>query len=152
MRQQIEELHTRYIRCIDDDSLEQWPDLFTETCLYKIITRENYDQGLALGLMECHSRGMLRDRVTGLRKINVFEPHRYSHQISGLVIEPAGDYAATCRSNYLVVRTMADGAMTLFSAGVYVDKIRLTPDGARFEERLVIQDSRRVETLLVIPL
>lgn len=152
MRQQIEELHARYIRCIDDDCLEAWPDLFTETCLYKIITRENYDQGLPLGLMECHSRGMLLDRITGLRKINVFEPHRYSHQISGLIVEPIDESSARCRSNYLVVRTMAEGTMTIFSAGVYLDKIVLTPQGAKFEERLVIQDSRRIETLLVIPL
>jgi anthranilate 1,2-dioxygenase small subunit len=152
MREQIEELQTRYIRCIDDDCLEAWPDLFTETCLYKVITRENYDQGLALGLMECRSRGMLQDRVTGLRKINVFEPHRYCHQISGLTIEPIDASSARCRSNYLVVRTMAGGDMTLFSTGVYLDRVVLTPEGARFEERLVVQDSRRIETLLVIPL
>jgi anthranilate 1,2-dioxygenase small subunit len=107
---------------------------------------------MPLSLMECHSRGMLLDRVTGLRKINVFEPHRYSHQISGLVIEPIDERTARCRSNYLVIRTMAEGAMTIFSAGIYQDKVVLTPEGARFEERLVIQDSRRVETLLVIPL
>jgi anthranilate 1,2-dioxygenase small subunit len=94
----------------------------------------------------------MQDRVTGLRRINVFEPQRYLHQISGLTIETAGQDRVTCRSNYLVVRTMADGAMTLFSAGVYLDKIVLDDEGARFEERIVVADSRRIETLLVIPL
>jgi anthranilate 1,2-dioxygenase small subunit len=51
-----------------------------------------------------------------------------------------------------VVRTVSDGTMTLFSAGNYVDKIVLDGGVAKFEERLVIQDSRRIETLLVIPL
>ncbi len=152
LRRRIEALHTRYIQVIDDDRLEEWPGLFTETCLYKIITRENFDQGLPLGVMECRSRGMMQDRVTGLRRINVFEPQRYLHQISGLTIEPAGQNRVTCRSNYLVVRTMSDGAMTLFSAGVYLDKIVLDDDSARFEERIVVADSRRIETLLVIPL
>jgi anthranilate 1,2-dioxygenase small subunit len=152
VRRQIEELHTRYIRAIDDDRLEQWPALFTDQCVYKIITRENFDQGWPLAVMDCRSRGMLEDRVTGVRKINVFEPQRYLHQISGLSIEGIEDGAVRCRSNYLVVRTMSEGAMTIFSAGMYLDRIVLEPGGARFEERIVVADSRRIDTLLVIPL
>lgn len=151
-RRQIEDLHARYIRLIDDDRIEEWPDLFTDYCLYRITTRENFAQGSALGLMECQGQGMLADRVTGLRKINVYEPHRYSHQISGLSIESFDGETAVCRSNYLVIRTMADGDMSIFSAGVYLDKIALDGGEAKFEERIVVADSRRVDTLLVIPL
>jgi anthranilate 1,2-dioxygenase small subunit len=152
LRRQIEELHTRYIRIIDDDRLEEWPALFTETCLYKIITRENYDQGLPLAVMECRSRGMLVDRVTGLRRINVYAPQRYSHQVSGLSVEQLDERTATCRSNYLVVRTTGDGSMILFSTGIYLDKIVLQDGCAQFAERIVVPDSRRIETLLAIPL
>jgi anthranilate 1,2-dioxygenase small subunit len=152
IRRRIEELHSRYIRVIDDDRWEEWPSLFTESCLYKIVTRENFDQGLPLSVMECHSRGMLTDRVTGLRTINVYEPHRYLHQISGLAIESIDANVARCRSNYLVIRTMIDGAMSIFSAGVYLDKVVLGPGEARFEERVAVADSRRIETLLVFPL
>lgn len=151
-RRHIEALHTRYIQSIDEDKLEEWPDLFTEAGLYKIVTRENFDQGLPLAVMECRSRGMMQDRVTGLRRINFYEPQRYLHQISGLAIEAVDDHRVKCRSNYLVIRTTGDGAMTLYSAGVYLDKVVLIGDGAKFEERIVIPDSRRIETLLVIPL
>lgn len=152
LRRQIEALHTRYIQSIDQDKLEEWPALFIETGLYKIITRENFDQGLPLAVMECRSRGMMQDRVTGLRRINFYEPQRYLHQISGLTIDPVDNHTVNCRSNYLVVRTTGDGAMTLYSAGVYLDKVVLNGEGAKFEERIVVPDSRRVETLLVIPL
>ncbi len=152
IQRQIEALQARYIRVIDDGLWEEWPQLFTETCVYKIVTRENFDQGLPLSVMECHSRGMLQDRVTGLRSINVFEPHRYLHQISGLAIENIEGERVRCKSNYLVIRTMLDGSMSIFSAGVYLDKIALSAEGAHFEERLVVADSRRVETLLVLPL
>jgi anthranilate 1,2-dioxygenase small subunit len=152
IRRRIDELQSRYIRVIDDERWEEWPELFTESCLYKIITRENFDQALPLSVMECHSRGMLKDRVTGLRTINVYEPHRYLHQISGLAIVRIDGDIAECRSNYLVIRTMLDGAMSIFSAGVYLDKVVLGPGEARFEERLVVADSRRIETLLVYPL
>jgi anthranilate 1,2-dioxygenase small subunit len=152
IRRRIEELNIRYIRVIDDERWEEWPELFTESCVYKIVTRENFDQGLPLSVMECHSRGMLKDRVTGLRTINVYEPHRYLHQISGLAIESIDSNVARCRSNYLVIRTMIDGAMSIFSAGVYLDKVALDAREARFEERVVVADSRRIETLLVFPL
>jgi anthranilate 1,2-dioxygenase small subunit len=152
VRRQVEALQTRYIRTIDDDRVEEWPGLFAEQCLYKIVTRENFERGLPLAIMECRSRGMLEDRVTGLRRINVYEPQRYSHQTSGLVIERLDQAIVACRSNYLVVRTTGDGTMTLFSCGIYLDKIGMAGEEARFLERIVVTDSRRVETLLAIPL
>ena len=151
VRHQIEALNTRYIRAIDDDALEEWPKLFTERCLYRITTRENFSQNLPLALMECASRGMLEDRVFGYRRVNVYEPQRYTHLLSGLVIEPVDATHVRCRQNYAVIRTMVTGEMMIFSAGVYHDRIVLGAE-AQFEERIVVQESRRVDTLLVIPL
>jgi anthranilate 1,2-dioxygenase small subunit len=151
-RRQIEELNARYIRAIDDDQLEAWPELFSEKCLYRIITRENFDRGFTTPLMECVSRGMLVDRVTGYRRVNIYEPQRYTHMLSGLVLEPIDATHVTCKQNYLVVRTMVMGEMSIFSAGLYLDRVVLSESGAKFEERIVVQESRRVDTLLVIPL
>jgi 3-phenylpropionate/cinnamic acid dioxygenase small subunit len=151
VRHQIEALNTRYIRAIDDDALEDWPKLFTEECLYRITTRENFAQNLPLPLMECASRGMLIDRVFGYRRVNIYEPHRYTHLLSGLVIEPIDATHMRCRQNYAVIRTMVTGEMTIFSCGAYHDRIVLG-DEALFEERIVVQESRRVDTLLVIPI
>lgn len=152
VRRQIEELNTRYIRAIDDDQLEAWPELFTEQCLYRIVTRENFDRGFVLPLMECASRGMLVDRVTGYRRVNVYEPQRYTHMLSGLVLQVIDTTHVSCKQNYLAIRTMVTGEMTIFSTGVYLDRVVLGADGAKFEERIVVQESRRVDTLLVIPL
>ncbi len=151
-RRQIEELNTRYIRAIDDDQLEAWPELFTEHCLYKIITRENFARGFSLPLMECAGRGMLQDRVTGYRRVNVYEPQRYTHMVSGMTLERLDPTHIACKQNYLVVRTMITGEMMIFSTGVYLDRVVLVAQGAKFEERIVVQESRRVDTLLVIPL
>ena len=52
-----------------------------------------------------------------------------------------------------MIRTMRDGRMDLFAAGVYLDRLREDTDGSlRFVERLVICDSSRFDTLLAIPL
>jgi 3-phenylpropionate/cinnamic acid dioxygenase small subunit len=151
VRRQIEALNTRYIRAIDDDAVEEWPKLFTEECLYRITTRENFSQNLPMPLMECTSRGMLVDRVFGYRRVNVYEPQRYTHLLSGLVIEPIDATHVRCKQNYAVIRTMVTGEMMIFSAGIYHDRIRLGAE-ALFEERIVVQESRRVDTLLVIPI
>lgn len=151
-RRMIEDLHARYVRCIDDDRLEAWPDLFTDPCRYQITTRENITRKLPLGLLECTSTGMLRDRIEALRRVNVYEPHTYSHHVSALEVTLRDDGAFAVRSNYLVVRTTAEGEMTLFSAGVYADIIELDGEAARFRERIVIAESRRIDTLLVLPL
>ncbi len=149
---QIEELNTRYIRAIDDDTLEAWPELFTEKCHYKITTRENFARGLSMPLMEATSRGMLIDRVTGYRRVNIYEPQRYTHMLSGLALDRIDATHVACRQNYLAIRTMITGEMTIFSAGIYLDRVVLGADGVKFEERIVVQESCRVDTLLVIPL
>jgi anthranilate 1,2-dioxygenase small subunit len=148
----ISGLHATYVRLIDDDRLEAWEELFAEPCRYQITTRENVERKLPLGLLECTSRGMLRDRIEALRRVNVYEAHTYSHQISGLAVEPRDDGTFAARSNYLVIRTTADGEMMLFSAGVYADVIVIDGTTAKFRERIVIAESRRIDTLLVRPL
>ncbi len=151
VRQQIEALNTRYIRAIDDDALEEWPKLFTDPCFYRIVSRENFSRNMPLSVMECASRGMLEDRVTGYRRVNVYEPQRYTHLLSGLVIEPVDATHVRCKQNYTVIRTMITGEMIVFAAGVYLDRVVLGAE-AQFEERIVVQESRRIDTLLVIPL
>ena len=151
-RDLVEDLHARYVRLIDDDKLEAWEELFSEPCRYQITTRENVERNLPLGLLECTSRGMLRDRIESLRRVNIYEAHTYTHQISGLTIEEGADGTISARSNYLVIRTTGDGEMQLFSAGVYADIIAIDGGRATFRERIVIAESRRIDTLLVRPL
>ena len=55
-------------------------------------------------------------------------------------------------ANFLVVRTMQEGDMTLFAAGRYLDQVRLTDVGWKFARKDVVLDSRQIDTLLAIPL
>jgi anthranilate 1,2-dioxygenase small subunit len=153
MERRIRHLHDRYIRIIDDERLDEWPGLFTVNGVYEITTRENHARGLPLAIMSCHGRGMMLDRVTGYRRINVYEPHRYHHQLSGLECEQLADGGIRATCGFLVVRTMHTGATTIFATGVYHDVIVEDEDGAlRFACRRAITDSRQTDTLLVIPL
>jgi anthranilate 1,2-dioxygenase small subunit len=152
LQARINQLHNRYVRVLDDDRIEQWPALFTPDGVYEITTRENRALNLPLALMSCHGRNMMLDRITGLRKINVYEPHSYRHMICGLEITGT-DNGISCVSNFQVVRIMHSGAMSLFATGVYEDRIVESAQGElQFAQRMVITDSRQTDTLLVIPL
>jgi 3-phenylpropionate/cinnamic acid dioxygenase small subunit len=148
----VERLIARYAAAIDEDRIEEWPRFFAERCRYQIITRENYERGLPVGIFTADSRGMLEDRVASLREANIYEAQRYRHVVSpSLVLEAAGGIVRAA-TNYQVIRILQDGTMTLFSTGRYLDRIALASPEPLFEERLVICDSRRVDTLLAIPL
>jgi anthranilate 1,2-dioxygenase small subunit len=148
----IERLEARYAAAIDDDRLEAWPDFFAEPCRYQIITRENYDKKLPVGIFFANSRGMLVDRVRSLREANIYEAQHYRHILSPtLVLAHKGDALVT-QTNYQVLRITAEGATALFSCGRYLDRILIGGERPLFAEKLVICDSRRIDTLLAIPL
>jgi anthranilate 1,2-dioxygenase small subunit/terephthalate 1,2-dioxygenase oxygenase component beta subunit len=149
----IQDLLARYIAAIDDDRLEAWPDFFTEQCRYLVTTSENFAQGLPLGLIYATSRAMLRDRVRSLREANVYEAQRYRHIVGPPLIAPAEADCVLAQSNFAVIRTMHTGETTVFASGRYHDRIALTEEGGPlFVEKTVVLDSRRIDTLLAIPL
>lgn len=151
-RLEIETLYTDYAACLDGDVLERWPEFFTEQCHYRVTSAENYEAGLPLGLIYATSQNMLRDRVSALREANIYEPQRYRHLISGIRIGGENAGALDVTANFLVVRTMQDGGMTLFGAGHYVDSIARADSGWKFAQKIVVLDSRLIDTLLAIPL
>jgi 3-phenylpropionate/cinnamic acid dioxygenase small subunit len=147
------ELNAAYARAIDDEQFEQWPELFADPCLYKVTTAENVARGFESGIMYADSRAMLQDRVSALRKANIYERQRYRH-IVGLPHVTGRDGAATdVETPFLIVRIMGDGTMALFATGCYRDKVAADDTGAlRFAERIVVCDGGRFDTLVAIPL
>jgi 3-phenylpropionate/cinnamic acid dioxygenase small subunit len=150
----VENLLARYVHAIDNDQLEAWPDFFVEQARYRITTAENQERGLPLSLVYADSRAMLRDRVNALRHANVYEAQRYRHTISSVLVERIDMHAARAVSAFQVVRIMHSGETMLFASGRYLDRIRIAGEAgiAQFEERIVVIDSRRVDTLMAIPL
>ena len=148
----VARLMMQYVHAIDNDQLERWPQCFTENCIYQIIPRTAFEQGHPIGVWYCDNRGMLEDRVSSIREVNVYEPHVYRHIIGPTEILEFTDGAYNAQTSYIVVRTMHDGEMTVFSAGRYVDEIVVAQDEALLRRRIVVTDSARFDTLVVIPI
>ena len=145
-------LNSDYAACIDADRLEDWPDFFTDDCLYKITTADNHRRGYAAGMIYADSRAMLRDRVAALREANIYERHAYRHIVGMPRIDAAAAGTISAETPFLVVRTMRDGRMDIFAAGRYLDRVADSGGSLCFAERIVVCDSPRFDTLLAIPL
>jgi anthranilate 1,2-dioxygenase small subunit len=151
-RLELDALYADYAHCLDNDALEDWPEFFTEDCYYRITSAENFEAGLPIGIVYATSKAMLVDRVMALRKANIYEPQRYRHIIGAIKIgaEEPGGLAVV--ANFIVVRIMQDGAMSVFAAGRYIDRIVRQGDAGKFARKDVVLDSRQIDTLLAIPL
>jgi anthranilate 1,2-dioxygenase small subunit/terephthalate 1,2-dioxygenase oxygenase component beta subunit len=148
---EVERLHARYAQAIDEDRLEDWPDFFTERGVYRVTTAENEERGLPAPVLYAESRAMMHDRVASLRHANIYEPQRYRHLVSATLVERIDAAHARSVSHFQVIRILQDGEATLYASGRYLDRIALAGE-PKYEERVVVCDSRRFDTLLAIPL
>ena len=151
-RLELEALYTDYVHCLDADEIERWPDFFTEDCFYRITSAENYEGGMPLGMIHATSRNMLTDRVSALRQANIYEPQRYRHLVSSIKIIKDREDTLDLMANFLVVRTMQEGDMTIFGAGCYLDQVQRRDGLWKFARKTVVLDSRQIDTLLAIPI
>jgi anthranilate 1,2-dioxygenase small subunit len=148
----IARLHADYCSIIDSDRLEEWPGLFVEDCVYRVTTADNDRDGFVVGMIDASSRGMLVDRISALRQANIYERHRYRHILGQpAIVEERAD-EGRCETSFLIVRIMHGGETSIFATGLYRDRYRIVDGAARLVERIVVCDSPRIDTLLVIPL
>lgn len=152
LKLKVEDLNARYAQAIDEDKLEAWPDFFIEHGRYRVTTAENFERGLPLAMIYATSRAMLRDRVRSLRDANVYEAQRYRHVIGPPLVTAGEGGAASAQTSFMIARIMHTGETTLFATGRYHDRVVLADGEARFAEKVVILDSRLIDTLLAIPL
>jgi anthranilate 1,2-dioxygenase small subunit len=149
---QIEALLRDYCHALDDGEVDRWSGFFQDQATYQITTRENLARGYPLGIMLCEGRGMMRDRIKALQTANIFESHTYCHLWGAPDVRPEIEGRWSVRSNFAVYRTMYSGDQSLFATGKYLDVVDTTGAQALFAERIVVIDSRQVDTLLVYPL
>jgi 3-phenylpropionate/cinnamic acid dioxygenase small subunit len=150
---EIAALNAACAQALDSGNLDDWPRFFLDRCLYKVTTADNFEKGYQAGLIYADSRAMLVDRITALREANIYERQRYRHILGMPLIGAEADALVAAETSFLVVRTMRDGQMMVFAAGVYRDTLCRDETGAwRYAERIVVCDSQRIDTLLAIPL
>lgn len=102
------QLNALHAELIDDDRLEEWPDLFEDKCRYSVISAENHNRSLNLAAVFCDSRGMLVDRVVSLRRANIFPAHAYRHILGPTRVVSSNEQIISAQTNYVVLMTRND--------------------------------------------
>jgi anthranilate 1,2-dioxygenase small subunit len=152
LRLEIEALYARSAELLDEGPISAWPSLFTQDGGYRIVTRENVDQGWPLALMLCESRAAIEDRVHAIEHLSLTIPRRMRHMTSGLRVS-SDDAGWRAEANFVVFETLAGAQTACFAAGLYRDRLVRDTDGVlRFGERTAICDSALIRNSLVIPL
>lgn len=151
LRRELRDFYEEIADLLDDDRIEEFPSHFTDDCLYKVTSRENFREGLGAGMMYCDGIGMLRDRVLALRETQVYEPRMWRHFVSGVkVLAVDGDSVRT-RCNFLVTESMSDSEPAIFLVGQYLDVAVRRGDRWLFRERVAVCDNHHVRRSLIVP-
>lgn len=151
LRAQLRDFYEDYAACLDDGRLEDWPGFFTEDCHYRVLSRENYDAGLPIGLIYCMNKNMVKDRVTALRETTVYEPRSLRHFISGVRVTRADEGEIVAQANFAITEALSDREPVLNMVGCYMDVLVRDGDGFLLRRRDCVHDNYRVRTSLIIP-
>ena len=151
--QELVQLYADYARAVDSGDWSLWPEFFVDTCSYRLVPRENHERGFPLATLSFESKGMLRDRVYGIKETLFHDPY-YQRHVVGAPLVKAVDAAGRIESeaNYAVFRTKLDEPSTVFNVGRYLDVVVPTAEGLKFESRLVVYDSEMIPNSIIYPI
>lgn len=152
LHHEIDAFNSAYAAALDDQRLTDWAEMFTDDAFYVVISRENADRDMPVGLIYCENKGMLLDRAHAM-KSEMFAPRYLRHIIGNLQVlgdEPNGDVRT--RANYVVIQVLFDRPEAkLHQVGVYYDKFRRVGDQLKLAERRCVYDNLLVDNALCLP-
>ena len=151
--QALQQLYSDYASAVDSGQWELWPEFFTVDGVYKLQPRENHERGFPLATLAFDSKGMLKDRVYGIRETLFHDPYYQRHVVGvPLVHKVDADGRIHCEANYAVLRTRLSKESTVFNVGRTLDEVVSTPEGLKFASRLVVYDSEMIPNSLIYPI
>lgn len=148
----IEAFNVDYTRALDEFRLYDWVDFFTPECLYVVLSRENFDNGLPVGLVYADSQKMLYDRATTILETAMFAPRYLRHFVSNTSVEETSEGEIKSRSNYFLTQVLMDQpSATIHQVGQYFDSFVLVDGQLKLSERKCVYDNLLLNTALIYP-
>ena len=148
----LTQLYADYASAVDSGQWDLWPEFFVEDCSYRLQPRENHERGFALATLSFESKGMLKDRVYGIRETLYHDPYYQRHVVGAPLVRKAEGDRFECEANYAVFRTKLSELSTVFNVGRSIDVIVRTPQGLKFESRLMVYDSEMIPNAIIYPI
>jgi salicylate 5-hydroxylase small subunit len=148
----LNQLYTDYAIAVDSGNWDLWPEFFTDDCVYRLQPRENFERGFPLATLSFTSKGMLKDRVYGIKETLFHDPYYQRHVVGTPAIRSAAPDRIECEANYAVFRTKLSDTSTVFNVGRYIDVVVRTAGGLKFASRQCIYDSEMIPNSIIYPL
>jgi len=152
----LTQLYADYASAVDSGNWDLWPEFFTDDCVYRLQPRENHERGFPLATLSFTSKGMLKDRVYGIKETLFHDPYYQRHVVGTPIVrgvERGGERERfRCEANYAVFRTKLSDASTVFNVGRYLDTVVCTSDGLKFASRECIYDSEMIPNSIIYPI
>ena len=146
-------LYADYAAAVDSGNWDLWPEFFIDDCVYRLQPRENHERGFPLATLSFESKGMLKDRVYGIRETLFHDPYYQRHVVGAPIVRQVGpDGRIHSEANYAVFRTRLSKESTVFNVGRTIDEVVRTPQGLKFASRLVVYDSEMIPNSLIYPI
>jgi len=145
-------LYADYTSVVDNGEWDRWPDFFTDDCLYRVQPRENHERGLPLATLSLEGKGMLKDRIYGIRETLFHDPYYQRHIVGTPLIREATGEKIVAETNYAVLRTKPDQMSDVYNVGRYLDTIVRTAEGWKFASRICVFDSEMIPNSLIYPI
>ena len=150
--QALLQLYADYASAVDSGDWTLWPEFFVDECSYRLVPRENHERGFPLATLSFESKGMLRDRVYGIKETLFHDPYYQRHVVGTPLVRSVDGERISCEANYAVFRTKLNELSTVFNVGRYIDRVVRTPAGLKFESRLVVYDSEMIPNSIIYPI
>lgn len=148
----LTQLYADYAIAVDSGQWDLWPDFFVDDCVYRLQPRENFERGFPLATLSFESKGMLKDRVYGIKETLFHDPYYQRHVVGSPLVRKAEASRFECEANYAVFRTKLSDASTVFNVGRYIDVVVRTPAGLKFSSRQCIYDSEMIPNSIIYPI
>ncbi len=151
-RDELEGLYADYCAALDDGEFERWPSFFAEACSYLVTTRENVEQGWAVALLNCESRGMVEDRTIAIRKTLYYLPRAQRRLVSGIRATGVDAEGTHVRASFAVFETMVGEHTKVLATGRSLDIVAREGGALKFVKRACVLDASLVPNSLPFPI
>jgi anthranilate 1,2-dioxygenase small subunit len=153
LHHEVDQFNAAYALALDEQRLNDWVEMFTDDAFYVVISRENADKGMPVGLIYCDSKAMIHDRAFATEKTSMFAPRYLRHVIGNLqILGDDGAGGIRARANYVVMQVLYDRPEAkIHQVGVYHDVFRRVGGALKLAERRCVYDNLLVDNALCLP-
>jgi len=152
LRLDVEEFYARYAECLDGGRLQQWPEFFLDSCVYRVTTRRNLRLGPDQDLVSLSTRVAMIDRIAAIGQSEDYEPYMLRHIVSNFRIQAASESELRAQANFQILRTFPERRTEYFVSGNTSDRIAIYAGRLHFREKICVLDSDVMPDSLVYPI